>query len=433
MDAPRGEEVLSSTPTGPLTSKTQPVDVDVVQAVLSLEHSPFAYWNAPEGLTLVGIGRVAGIPPDVSPVTIQDQLWDRITFSGPSVARPRILGARAFDQTVQDTTIWRGFSSSYFFLPRHLITRKDNQVWHTVTAPPEEIDDAFGELEDMGSCSMGDEFSIVEKTPRPERASWLSRVEALRKRIASGQVQKVVMAHSQQIRFDQPPTPAGCITQLESANKNCYICLIRPSPEAFFVAATPERLLSRRSNTIRTGALAGSVERGSTEEQDDRLSASLQADSKECHEHQLVVDAITSELEHIGANVTLEKRQIRRLRTVQHLYTPITATIDQAPHVLDLAEAIHPTPAVGGIPRPAALAAIREFEDFARGWYAGPIGWFDSAKDGTLAIGIRSALIRGNSGHLFAGAGIVEESDPTSEWEEVQWKYRPILDAFSSS
>jgi menaquinone-specific isochorismate synthase len=126
--------------------------------------------------------------------------------------------------------------------------------------------------------------------------------------------------------------------------------------------------------------------------------------------------------------VETDERTIRKLANVQHLRTPIRATLSEERHVLDLVEALHPTPAVGGLPPELALETIRETEVFDRGWYAAPVGWIDGDGDGSFAVAIRSALARERTATLFAGAGIVDDSDPDEEWDELQLKYRPILD-----
>jgi menaquinone-specific isochorismate synthase len=143
----------------------------------------------------------------------------------------------------------------------------------------------------------------------------------------------------------------------------------------------------------------------------------------------VAVEAIREQLAPLAASVTTGERTVRKLATVQHLHTPVRATLGADRHVLDLVDALHPTPAVGGLPPDAALETIRAVEPFDRGWYAAPVGWIDPAGNGTFTVAIRSATIADRRATLFAGAGIVADSDPASEWDEVQLKYRPILDA----
>ena len=176
---------------------------------------------------------------------------------------------------------------------------------------------------------------------------------------------------------------------------------------------------------VETEALAGSAERGDTPEEDADLAAGLETDAKTVHEQALVAETIADRLEPLG-EVAVGDRRVRKLASVQHLFTPIAADTDH--HVLDLVAALHPTPAVGGRPPDVALETIRDAETFDRGWYAAPVGWFDAAGDGTFAVAIRSGLAREHAAHLYAGAGIVADSDPDTEWDEIQLKFRSVRD-----
>jgi isochorismate synthase EntC len=121
------------------------------------------------------------------------------------------------------------------------------------------------------------------------------------------------------------------------------------------------------------------------------------------------------------------------VRNTHHLHTPLRAVLRRPRSVLDLAGRLHPTPAVGGVPRGEALRWIRRHEGWDRGWYAGPIGWIDSAGDGEAAVAIRSGLLDGDEATLFAGCGIVADSDPDLEFAESRWKLRPLISALSSA
>ena len=123
---------------------------------------------------------------------------------------------------------------------------------------------------------------------------------------------------------------------------------------------------------------------------------------------------------------------VRALRNILHLHTPIAAELSAPVHVLELAAALHPTPAVGGTPTRLATAWIAAREPAPRGWYAAPVGWFDAAGDGELAVAIRSGLLAGRTAHVWAGAGIVRDSDAEAEWAEVEVKQRAVLDALGA-
>ncbi len=177
-------------------------------------------------------------------------------------------------------------------------------------------------------------------------------------------------------------------------------------------------------------ALAGSIRRGVTDQEDHALGQQLLASAKDSGEHAVVVRVLAEGLRAVCADVqTPPAPQLLRLHNVQHLHTPITARVRTGRSVLDLVERLHPTPAVGGYPREAALRLIRDREGLDRGWYAGPLGWVDARGEGEFAVALRSALLRGSEATLFAGCGIVADSQPESEYAESALKMRPLLAA----
>ena len=116
-----------------------------------------------------------------------------------------------------------------------------------------------------------------------------------------------------------------------------------------------------------------------------------------------------------------------KVANIQHLATPIHAQLAEPRSAIELAGLLHPTPAVGGEPREAAIAAIAELEGMDRGWYAGPVGWMDAAEDGEFCVALRSALLRDRTAHLYAGGGIVADSDPAAELAETEVKLEALL------
>ncbi len=177
-------------------------------------------------------------------------------------------------------------------------------------------------------------------------------------------------------------------------------------------------------------AIAGSIARGTTPGADGALARALLASAKDRHEHELVVRAIRDSIAPLCDRLDVpEAPQVLALANVQHLLTPITAHLAARCRLLDLVDRLHPTPAVAGHPRAAALHELRERERIERGWYAGPVGWMNLDGDGELAVAIRSALLSGNQATLYAGAGIVAGSDPEAELAETRLKLQPLLSA----
>jgi isochorismate synthase len=201
---------------------------------------------------------------------------------------------------------------------------------------------------------------------------------------------------------------------------------------ATFVGASPETLVELHDRNVRALGLAGSARRGDSDEEDDEIGRALMASAKDRIEHETVVRAIRQHLE--GATDELlapNAPTLRKLPNIQHLSTDITATARSGVDVLELVRRLHPTPAVCGWPRDVAIDVIARREHFDRGWYAGPIGWIDARGEGEFVVALRSALVMGKSARLFAGNGIMGDSDPGLELEEVRLKLRPLMEALS--
>lgn len=176
--------------------------------------------------------------------------------------------------------------------------------------------------------------------------------------------------------------------------------------------------------------LAGSIKRGENQQEDDRLGKELLHDEKNLAEHDFVVKMIHDSFLSSCSDVKKPAGpQLYKTKSVQHLYTPITGHLKTSASLFDLIEKLHPTPALGGAPQQKAVEVIADIEPMTRGWYAAPIGWMDGRENGEFVVAIRSGLIEGKSARLFAGCGIVEDSDPQSEYEETQIKLKPMISA----
>jgi isochorismate synthase len=192
-----------------------------------------------------------------------------------------------------------------------------------------------------------------------------------------------------------------------------------------FLGATPERLAKRTGTSLETEAVAGSI---ST--LDREAARHLLESSKDLAEHALVVREIGRALEPLAERIETPARpELYELRHVLHLRTRIEATLRDAPHLLEVVERLHPTPAVGGVPTARALEWIAANERDERGWYAGPIGWFDLSGNGEMAVALRSGVLEDTRAHLYVGAGIVEHSVPEDELAETRWKLQTLLSA----
>ncbi len=317
-------------------------------------------------------------------------------------------------------------------LPRVQVTAAETGTWVTVVAEPgedqdAELESAVAELQNA-STSTAPAPGVSDLRRSPGREGWREQVEAAVARIEGGELEKVVLAQTLTAKLRGAFRLPDVLDRLGEAYPACYRFAVDPGLGAAFFGATPERLVRQRGTAVETHALAGSIGRGGSEAEDERLAEELESSAKVTHEHAVVVEAIREQLEGVATSVSVGDRGVRKLANVQHLDAPVEASLPPETHVLEVAEALHPTPAVGGRPPDAAEALIASTERFDRGWYAAPVGWFDAAGDGTFGVGIRSAVATAHEATLFAGNGIVADSDPDEEWDELQLKYRPVLD-----
>ena len=254
--------------------------------------------------------------------------------------------------------------------------------------------------------------------------------EAVRRaveRIRGGELDKVVLAREVRVHTGGEIDPAPVLDALRAVFPACY-CYCVGSPELAFVGASPELLLRRDGARAQTVALAGSARRSADPAVDSHLGEQLLQSHKNRHEQSIVVRRIERTLEPVSLWVAAaDEPALVKVHNVQHLATPIRAQLADPVAAIELAGRLHPTPAVGGEPREAAQPLIPALEGLDRGWYSGAVGWTDLSEDGELCVALRCALLRGSVAHLYAGCGIVADSDPAEELAETEVKLQALL------
>ena len=253
---------------------------------------------------------------------------------------------------------------------------------------------------------------------------WCAAVVAGRDAVRAGELRKVVLARQLVVESDRPFDRRGVVRRLGAAFPGCVLAAVDG-----FVCASPEILVARHDDVVRSHPLAGTAPRGGDPAADARLAAGLLASAKDRAEHQVTIDFVHQTLLPWCSFLDEEAEpSVVGVANVQHLGTMVEGQLsDPAPSVLEMVEALHPTPAVGGDPRDAAFALIARLETGDRGRYAGPVGWVDGAGNGSWAVGIRSAELTGTTARLWAGVGIVADSDPVAELEETRAKLQAML------
>ena len=395
---------------------------------------PRIYWQArgPRSPEYVALGAIHELtrPADIQRVCE--------LANASSEDSPRYYGGLAFDPAQPG---WQGFGPCRFVLPRIELVRRGECVSLCLNLwlPPQDQTREFdAELQAAEAAldALQPEAPLPPLQKRfwqrrdiPGPAQWQTLVERVTAPAFQAHTPKVVLSRESVLTGqpgDEPLCPWSLLTQWAGHAQECFHFGFQFSPEQSFIACSPERLYRRERGHLFTEALAGTIRRSGDEATDAALAAELLADSKNRLENRLVHADILSRLAPLTTGASLTEPRILKLRLLQHLKCDIEAEL--RPGVCDwqLLAALHPTPAVGGAPREAALAFIREHEPYERGWYAGACGML-SRETSEFSVAIRSARITARGISLFAGAGIVAGSEPAAEWAELDNKIANVL------
>lgn len=257
-------------------------------------------------------------------------------------------------------------------------------------------------------------------------ADWIDAVAGAVHRIRGGELEKVVLAREVVVTADEPIPVTSVLRRLARSYPDCFLYLVDG-----FCGASPELLVSRTDDVVRAQPMAGTAPRSGEPEADHRAAAALLASPDYRHEHQVTIDAVHDTLLRFSSYVDYEPEpSVVALANVVHLATSVEGRLSHPPaSVLELVDALHPTPAVCGRPADVALRVIAEIEGFDRGRYAGAVGWVDAHGNGEFAVGIRGATIDGRRAVVIGGNGIVAGSDPATELVETRAKMQAMLSA----
>jgi len=318
--------------------------------------------------------------------------------------------------------------SSVLTVPEIVIGRRGDIVWLTTIS--------------RGSLDMldrRDAVVVVEPPVAPVEVSfadgslngeeWMSVVADAVARINEGELEKVVLARDLVATAARPVDVRWPLRRLAEDYPMCWTFHV----DGLF-GATPEMLVRRERGLVTSRVLAGTIRRTGDDERDLALAATLARSSKDLEEHEYAVRSVADSLDpHCSSMNVPEAPFVLHLPNVMHLATDVAGVVHDAETVssLQLAEALHPSAAVGGTPTPVATRLIAEIEQMERGRYAGPVGWMDATGDGEWGIALRSAQLSGSTVRLFAGCGIVADSDPEAEMAEAQAKFVPVRDALA--
>lgn len=408
------------------------------------------FWSDPDReVTLVGVGAAWKLETHTREDSYlkTGQEWDhllkgaiRVPAEAPTGTGPLLLGGFSFDPLAGKTPLWEGFFDASFILPQFLLTVTGGECWLTVNVllqPGEDVEQRgkmLAEQEDELLEAAEDfhlfpparaSFDVVEV--EPDR--WKKTVATAAREIREGALEKVVLARQLRLQSETSFSPEAGLYRLRERQPHSFLFAVERG-EACFLGASPERLVKREGERLYSTCLAGTTRRGEDPEEDRKLGEELLSDPKNEGEHAVVVHMIREAFQQGCSQVRVpDSPTLYRVRDVQHLFTPVEGTPLPETTLLSMVQQLHPTPALGGFPQKEAVARIRETEGMDRGWYSAPVGWLDYRGDGEFACAIRSGLIRGREASLFAGCGIVGDSEPDSEYEETKLKFKPMLSA----
>jgi isochorismate synthase len=382
------------------------------------------------------------------------QLFARLHVAGqaaPATAGPFFVGGFGFAHTAPREPHWRDFPAGRLILPEVAIAVSGGRTWCTLIRTVQsderlqsgirarEIADAlsadFDEVQrSLANRRLVDASSVEAVSPPDYRAradrthaEYRAQVEAALNEIAAGRFEKVVLARSICVREAGDYDPCALLDALRRAHPTCAI-FAAARPGVVFLGATPECLVRLVDGRVETASVAGSAPRGRSPEEDLELGRQLRESKKEQTEHAFVVRALCDAIApHCDGLEVRESPRLMRLQDIQHLETPISGRLREPRSILELVGAVHPTPAIAGAPREEAIAWLSANEKLDRGWYSAPIGFVDSDGGGEFYAALRSAILRGSEARLFAGAGVVDGSDPEAELRETRLKLRAML------
>ncbi|MFC7787066.1 MULTISPECIES: isochorismate synthase MenF [unclassified Rossellomorea] len=411
----------------------------------------FLWKDRDHTISLVGIGAAHILSTNEIEerfFTVENE-WKRlivesVVVTGEEIAGtgPLLFGGFSFDPLKSIGEEWRQFSNGTFQLPMFMLTKpgKTNYLTVNFICHPDEEESLFYDC-----IRIKDELLANARMPIiPEQPQWLQNrdmkpeewkdsVQNVVNRLKQGEMDKVVLARKCEVSFDTQVSSDFVLDNLWKQQPDSFVFSFERE-DSCFIGATPERLVKKSGEEILSTCLAGSIARGESLESDEKLGEELLLDEKNRYEHQLVVESIQDALTPFCETLTIPSSpQLMKLKDIQHLYTPVIGQASEHTSLINLVEKLHPTPALGGVPRDKALHVIREEEAMDRGLYAGPVGWIDAYGNGEYAVALRSGLLQKDKAYLYAGCGIVADSQPESEFRETQMKFRPMLRALGGN
>lgn len=380
----------------------------------------YLYINKDKSLKIIGIGvqsliAHSTIDPEGVEAAFHNQLTDA-QVHGDRKLHLKLFGGFYFDEA--ESTDFNTFSRSHFVIPKIQIIIEEGASWIIFTDDALDRERICSELMSLPSVDIQHNPLIHSEDLELETFK-TNATEAIQK-MQQGAFDKVVLSRKRQLTMTSP-IEVEALIDVASRNHELSYTMVMESGHKTFISKTPEQLVAVMDGVIYTNAIAGTMPKTVSD-----AKALLQSDEKNLHEHHIVVQSIEQDLAPFSQNIIMkDDPEILENQFLYHLYTPIKAKLDNG-STLRVTRALHPTPALGGYPKSEAMAFLESSGEH-RGLYGAPVGYVDAQGDGEFIVAIRSMVIEENRAILFAGCGIVEDSEVESEVYETEIKFKPML------
>ncbi len=398
----------------------------------------FSFIAVDEAYSIIenGNGRFAATDKKIKDIS------DKFINNWGDINLPLFTGAMKFTIEHSDDN-WKDFNDSSWFVPEIIICNLDKRHYLIYNFYSEQgfsrnkliekfkskVENVFEILSEPTKVSLPKITNSTGQTPK-DKKKWKLQINEALDEINEDHIKKIVLARKIELTLSEELNITKAIEELKKDYPNCHLFAYHKGKSTFF-GATPELITKLSGGKIHIDAIAGSIGRGKTDLEDLELEKILTSNKKDLEEHRYVLEHFKSVIDNFGENIALDEfPSVKRLKNIQHLLTTIVGDLKPDTSIMNILRELHPTPAVCGFPKDTALNLIKKIENQRRGLYSGIIGWFNFNNEGEFAVAIRSAVTYGNKLVAYAGSGIVEGSEPESEFEETEMKLKPILSLF---
>ncbi len=406
-------------------------------------HQHQNFWrNRDQTLTLAGIGHCLAFESDQGSqlAGVMEKVQNTLDQANSTGTDPQFIGGCGFDN--QGSGLWKDTKSISFRLPRCFLKQDQQQYslgfnlfahsakdWENQR---QKLVQLLSSLSFTSSDLSTTKVKLLSRQDSFDYSRWSQAVEKTLGLIANNRIKKAVLARQASFTLSGELSATDTLGKLQAKQQGCFSFLLN-LPNGTFLGCSPERLFSRRLSHLSTEAVAGTLPRGVSKEEDFHLERELLQDAKLRREHGYVTQFIFDQLKAYSQDVDTQfDTRVLKLPSVQHLSQHIQAALQSGVKNHDLVHALHPTPAVCGYPRSYSRQLITELEPTNRGWYSGIVGLVSKRKS-EFSVAIRSALINEKQLHCFSGVGIVAGSEPMKEWQELEAKIQGFLNIFNEN